>query len=199
VGFTAATGALLGEVAITVDFPATPSRDDYDRVTIRRLAGATAPNANCSSDGSVIKTYTTPTFPDPDAFNDTGTGGSYYSYRACIYDGAGNLTATQTQTNIQAKPGAYYTGITYYADNGTNYAGCQQPTEATMNNEVLTQQARYGSASATNVWIRADLGSVKPITRIRVGGMGPNGGGCWVTSPASGSYCSSATTQRSPT
>ncbi len=98
--FSGATGAGTGEINVTVTFAATT---DYQTVTVRRIAGATAPNANCTSDGSVVRTYTSPTFTNG-AFVDTGTAGTYYSYRLCIYDGSSNLASTQTITNVQAKP-----------------------------------------------------------------------------------------------
>jgi len=115
--FSGATGSGSGEIDLTITFPSYTG--DYKTVVIRRLDGATAPNAGCSN-GSAIKTYNSPTFSND--YTDTGTGGSYYSFRACLYDWAGNLTSSQTATNIQAESGCGGVSVGgycwYYGDLG---------------------------------------------------------------------------------
>jgi hypothetical protein len=94
--FTAVTGSGNGRVSVTVNFPGSP---EYDTVDIRQLSGATAPNVGCTN-GTVINSYST--FTD-DTFDDTGlTPGGTYSYRACLYDAAGNLTSSQTVAGVLA-------------------------------------------------------------------------------------------------
>jgi hypothetical protein len=98
--FSAVTGSVPGDVSVTVDFPATIS--DYDRVEVRWIAGATPPAATCTN-GAVLTTLTPP-FTDPTVTTHSATESSYYSYRACIYDASGNLTASDTVANVQAMP-----------------------------------------------------------------------------------------------
>lgn len=74
---------------ITIDLTL-PLGSDYSRVDIRRVQSATAPT--CTT-GVVSKSYTG-SFPASDSFlDDTGGAGRVYSYRACVYDEAGNVTS----------------------------------------------------------------------------------------------------------
>lgn len=98
--FTAATGVGSGEIAITLDYPSVV--DDYKQVKVRRLAGATAPNADCTSDGTEALSYT-PAYVDPTSTNDTGlTPGGTYSYRVCVFDHDGAIAWTDIEESITA-------------------------------------------------------------------------------------------------
>lgn len=66
----------------------------------------------------------------------------------------------------------WYSGITY-SHSGIWHNCSIAPSEANMNDEVTDPKGTYGS-SATNGWIVADLGAIKTIQTIRVGGWGPN-------------------------
>ena len=66
----------------------------------------------------------------------------------------------------------WHSGITY--TNSGIWHNCSiAPSEANMNDGVTDPKGTYGS-SATNGWIVADLGSIKTIETIEVGGWGPN-------------------------
>ena len=95
--FPGQSGSDAGQIRLTVTFPA--STADYDRVEIRRKAGATPPE-DCDRrrrSGTLIRIYTetgTPDF-DSDVFiDDTASPGQAFSYRACVKDAASpaNLT-----------------------------------------------------------------------------------------------------------
>jgi hypothetical protein len=95
--FTGLPGGASGVIALTLTHPADTS--DFDHIDIRRIGGATPP-ADCTA-GTVAMTRST--FANG-AVNDTGlTSGNYYSYRACIYDSAGNITSSNTVANVQAR------------------------------------------------------------------------------------------------
>ncbi len=96
--FTAVTGLKTGEIAITVDFPVSPS---YQTVEIRRIAGITAPSDLCN-DGTVVKTYTS--FADETLYDATGSlAGDTYSYRVCITGTNGEVRSTDKAENVAAK------------------------------------------------------------------------------------------------
>lgn len=97
-GFTAITSTSVetGRINYTVTFPGDTS--DYSRVDIRRVAAATPPT-DCLT-GVISKTYTAP-FAGETYIDDTAYPGGFHSYRACIYDAAGNVSS-QTISNIKA-------------------------------------------------------------------------------------------------
>ena len=95
--FSGATGNLSGEINLTWVYPANTSR--YASIAIRRISGATAP-ADCAS-GTRASTLTS--FGSTTMIDQTLGAGSYFSYRACVTDLAGNVTSTNTAVNIQAK------------------------------------------------------------------------------------------------
>jgi hypothetical protein len=98
--FTA--GGPSGTIDIYLNFPATTP--DFNSLTIRRILGATPPNADCATDGTLIYSRNSDQMVDH-TYQDTGlTPGGAYSYRICIQDSTGNLTSSQTWTNIQAAP-----------------------------------------------------------------------------------------------
>jgi len=98
-----------GKTTVTLDFPA--STTDYAHVVVRRATGATAPSVNCN-DGTQV-TDRTDFATDPYAFDDNSLAAGTYSYRACITDAAGNLTASQTQTSITVTAGSNPSWKTY--------------------------------------------------------------------------------------
>ncbi|MCC6946394.1 MAG: discoidin domain-containing protein [Bradyrhizobiaceae bacterium] len=60
-------------------------------------------------------------------------------------------------------------GIAYSVSG--NHANCIAPTETLMNDDDVTGNMSWGSASASGAqWIRADLGGVKSVNRIKIGG-----------------------------
>jgi hypothetical protein len=75
----------------------------------------------------------------------------------------------ETPTHIPT----WYSGITYVGDGGLTYGGtCTQPNEALMNDENTGSKYTWGSKTITNSDIQADLGSVKTVSLIRLGGNG---------------------------
>lgn len=106
------------------------------------------------------------------------TSGTTYSYRVCARDGSMNLSGglTASVSTLTTTP-TWYTGITYVGDLGSTYGTCAQPSEATMNDELTTDKLAYGSSTSINANVRADLGSSKTVSAIRVGGGGPIT--CW--------------------
>ncbi|MFT6069164.1 MAG: hypothetical protein ACJAT2_000359 [Bacteriovoracaceae bacterium] len=86
-------------IDVVVDFPLNVS--DYEVVEIRGQQGSSAPT-NCTS-GTVLKTYNTGTgFVDDSYEQETNYPGGVFSARACISDKAGNLTSSQTYTNVSS-------------------------------------------------------------------------------------------------
>lgn len=103
-GFSAVTGADdAGDILISVNFPGAVGM--YDYVSVRRLAGATPPNADCTSDGTVIhafNSFSDATIKDSHASGGL-IGGNFYSYRLCIFGTDGSMTSFATASNVQAK------------------------------------------------------------------------------------------------
>jgi len=118
--FNAVTGSTTnGTIDLTIDFPANTAY--YGRVDIRRIAGASAPNADCASDGTVVKTFNT--FADNSWTDTAPVAGGLYSYRACVYDDDVNLinSLSVTKTSVYSK-GTYHvmfaTSTTYQGNFG---------------------------------------------------------------------------------
>jgi hypothetical protein len=80
-----------------VSFTLPSTVPDYDRLEIRKLAGTTLPSAACN-DGAVLKSYSSFAANALVTFFDSGTPSGAYSYRACVYDKAGNITTPAAQT-----------------------------------------------------------------------------------------------------
>jgi hypothetical protein len=99
---SAATGSGSdGDIDLTITYPGDTS--DYEEVRLRRLAGAIAPNVDCTSDGTQAAVFN-PLFSSGVHTDATGSStGEYFSYRICIYDAVGHLTASDAVTNIQAE------------------------------------------------------------------------------------------------
>lgn len=88
-GFTCVTGSTNpGDIDCAIDFPV--DTDNFSMVTVLRLLGATAPNADCASDGTEVMAFdgNYSDFTFTDATNDSG---SLYSYRVCTYSVNGRL------------------------------------------------------------------------------------------------------------
>lgn len=174
--FSASTGASGGQIDVVLNFPAVVT--DYFKVETRRLAGATAPNADCSSDGSIVDTDTSPFTPDPRTFTDSGTAGSYYSYRACVYDAVGNLTGTSTALNIQAKPscaGNLVGGYCWYLTG----AGASCTTYCSGKGGCDSAGVTWGQASGGNC---GSIHSAITGGGVYGGAAGANNIGCWTVS-----------------
>lgn len=95
--FGGATNASkAGFINLYVDFPINTS--DYAKVEIHRASGATPPVCSLES-----RLYTVlPPYVDTVIEDDTGSrNGGGFSYRACIWDAVGNLTADAILSNIQ--------------------------------------------------------------------------------------------------
>lgn len=97
--FSAVSGLNQGEVALNFVPPSDYS--NYANLELRRTLGTVPPASDCS-DGAVIKTYTL--FSSNMIFVDqTGQGGSLFSYRACIRNSMGTLTSSNTVSGVRAK------------------------------------------------------------------------------------------------
>lgn len=97
--FTGSAGTKAQTVTLDVTFPATA---DYSRVDIRRYHASTA--GDCTT-GILAKRYSGPTFPTSDSFlDDTGGAGRTFSYRACVYDDAGNVAGSRAVDGMTAEP-----------------------------------------------------------------------------------------------
>jgi hypothetical protein len=171
----AVTGSSGGEITVTTNFPANVS--DYARVDVRRVAGATAPNVNCSSNGTIQTSYVGTYTPDPSTYMDTGTAGSYYSYRWCIYDGSGNLTASQTVTNVQALQtcGGDLAGTYCWYQSGSGQS-CDTYCGAGGRGGCNAAGVSWGWASVANCQAVATAVNGAPGS---AGGAGSNNIGCW--------------------
>ncbi len=96
--FDQGTTSVDATIALTIKYPTTVA--DYKRMDIRRLAGASAPDVNCT-DGTTVTSLTS--FADF-TFVDTAVAseaGSVFSYRACIYDATGNLTSVNVALGLK--------------------------------------------------------------------------------------------------
>jgi len=94
-GLGAGTGHSRGTIDVSVSFPA--DTRDYARVYILRVAGAEPPDATCQV-GVLAASYTSGHFYDG-TFVDTGLVElAIYSYRACSYDVADQVTGGPVAT-----------------------------------------------------------------------------------------------------
>lgn len=120
-GFSALTSTSIDNamIDITVNFPADVT--DYNELVIRGIVGATPP-ADCIS-GTILKTYNLGSFSDDNYSQNTSFPGGFFSARACISDASGNLTSTNTFTNIQAskKHKIFTTSSTWDGNFGADY------------------------------------------------------------------------------
>lgn len=91
------------------------------------------------------------------------------------YDAVNDLPVVSINTGTDS----WYSGINYTTIEGADqYGTCEMPTEANMNTGTIDNTSRrsYGSGSSSIAWLKADLGSVKPVNEILVGGA-PSA--CW--------------------
>ncbi|MBI2601453.1 MAG: DUF1554 domain-containing protein [Deltaproteobacteria bacterium] len=101
-GFTVVAGASnLGQFSITLNV-SDGNTSDYSSLTVRRMSGASAPNSDCTSDGSAITVANATSFVDK-TFSNYGTPNTAYSFRVCISDAQGNTTNTATSLNVTPK------------------------------------------------------------------------------------------------
>ena len=104
--FSANSGATSGQIATQIILPASADIKYYSSIVLRRLFGATAPDANCNADdGSTVVTTVTGPFTSSQvlSYTDNGIPGFSYSYRACIIDEDGNQVGSKSVSNIAAK------------------------------------------------------------------------------------------------
>jgi hypothetical protein len=97
VGFSAGTGTSTGVINLSVQYPSDVS--DYSYIQLIRKVGTTPPT-NCS-DGSVAVTLITFLANGSSSTSETLPTGSFYSYRACVYDRSGNLSFSRTAAGVQ--------------------------------------------------------------------------------------------------
>lgn len=160
--FTAATGARPGETIVTLDFPADTS--DIERVDLKRVAGATAP-ADCS--GGTVQSFAAP-YTDPTAhtvaYTTGAAAGASYSYRACIYDAWGNVTSSNTATNVMARRHIiFFTQATWTGAAVGGSAGADTKCQAAANT------AGIGGAGTTFVALLA-TSTVSAIAKVNIVG-----------------------------
>src|SRR5690606_9092882 len=81
----------------------------YDRVEVRRVAGATPPVATCNGGGDDVATYTTYTDTN---FTQNLVENECYSYRVCVWGIDGSLVSSTTVANVRAKPDKHIVFVT---------------------------------------------------------------------------------------
>lgn len=97
--FNASSGNSLGSVKLVFSLPSTVT--GWNKIEVRRASGATAP-ADCSS-GTLVYTWNSPfTANTKIVGNDSGTSGSYYSYRACVKDASSVVLKQYKKENVMA-------------------------------------------------------------------------------------------------
>ncbi len=160
----------VGANKITLDFPADTT--DYARVDVRQLAGATAP-ASCSS-GSVIRSLTS-VFADGAFVIDSGTAGSVFSYKICIYDAAGHLTSpvSHKAENLRTKAHVLFaTSVSYASDlGGDPGSGQTGAARADFRCNALAVANGVNTITAESAWraIISDA-NVDALTHVVVSG-----------------------------
>ena len=105
--FGGSTGSGAGLVSLSLDFPADVS--DYNNIKIYRSSssGSTGVSAPSCGSGTLVTTVTDFS-TDPTTISDnTGETAAYFSYRACVYDVAGNDTYSNTTTDILSADNNY--------------------------------------------------------------------------------------------
>lgn len=166
--FSGVTGSANGEIDLTIDFPADVS--DYNQVLIRRLAGATPPT--CFT-GTVVRTYNVGQFTDQTPTTDTGTAGTYYSYRACIYDSSNNVTTSDVALNILANSGQWFNADRQYcptfctgigrtnvnSPEGSKCASGENRPQSAIDTPVSFVWGCFGTCSSTFVYAGAESNS----------------------------------------
>ena len=99
------------------------------------------------------------------------------SGQTMVTDGSGNLAWAAAGGGGTLTKKVIYSGITYTTSDSAPSGGCTAPTEYTMNDGVVSSKTTWGSETDVTPWIKADLGSVKTIDTVWLGGEGPNS--CW--------------------
>jgi hypothetical protein len=98
--FDGAAGANAGEVTLTLEPPTKVA--NVDRITIYRVAGATAPDMSCNNMFSTLVETVQPVTGAAVTVTDTGLAAGAYSYRACVIGAYGNVLTTGTAENVTA-------------------------------------------------------------------------------------------------
>ena len=136
----------VGDIDVAVDFPTDNS--DYSHVEIRRVVGATAPDAACNNGGDDITDYTTYT---DDSYTDALTISTYYSYRACVYGDDTSLLATAIVENVFSFSNytVFLTSIEYNGNLG-GISGADAKCQARAAAASLTNSASFGAILSTS-------------------------------------------------
>ena len=99
----ALTGFIVASNEVTLAFG---TRTDWTRVQLRRLIGETPPECNS---GTIVKDINGP-FNGPITFTDeTGIAAQRYTYRACLFDSAAKVTASEDTPAATTKPQIMFT------------------------------------------------------------------------------------------
>ena len=131
--------------------------------------GATAP-ANCTS-GTILTSTNSP----KDFL--TVSGSTQYSFRICASNANSVYSSGVTVTAATTPSVTWHSGISYSTSDTVPYGGCIVPTETLMNDESTADKTTWGSETGGSTYIIADLGSIKDIRYLRVGGTGASS--CW--------------------
>lgn len=92
-GFRGRSGGEQGEIILSIEWP--QDRSDYDRVEVRAVKGARPPDASCKSpNDKIVGAPSLLTRFYSLAYVADSTIGELYTYRLCIWDALGNLTAS---------------------------------------------------------------------------------------------------------
>jgi hypothetical protein len=136
-----------GENTIELDFP--PDISQYDEVKLVRIAGTTAPAADCTSDGTVIHTYTAGQFTDTNYVDSGLTVSAAYSYRVCVENAANSIissTVLENQIAERVCGGTQQGGYCWYQ--GLPGQSCTTVCAANGGYNPATQT--YAGSSGTN-------------------------------------------------
>ncbi|MBI2601653.1 MAG: DUF1554 domain-containing protein [Deltaproteobacteria bacterium] len=121
--FTARTGNLSGEIILSIGWP--DDRSDYAKAEVREIKSDLPPDAACGKEaGTIVASITDFSKSAYSASRITNsTIGERFSYRLCIYDRFGNLTASNTSTARAFDNQAPAPLLTFSASTGTNKVG----------------------------------------------------------------------------
>ncbi len=104
--------ASTSNIMCYLDWPA--STIDYSNAKIRRISGATAPT-NCTDSGTLLTTISS-FATDPHQYTHS-VGNGTYSYRACVFDAAGNSVSAVSENIIVNVNSSWKTPETFILSN----------------------------------------------------------------------------------
>lgn len=162
--FSGATGRTVGTVDLTVTYPADVS--DYGQIVLRRLVGGTAPTSCTAGDKGA--TVTSGFAGVQVVADDSEEPGGNFSYLACVFDKAGNATASHTTVNkISKRHLIFATAATYDGSiqgGGITQADslCQTAGSAVTSVATLKQEAKWRSLLSTS--------AISAATRVNING-----------------------------